>query len=39
MSCSVFYGVVCTSLFTSMFYTMLNPFDGEYMAWALLDKA
>lgn len=36
MFISVFYGVTCTSLFTAMLTSLLNPNSGEMMAWALL---
>ncbi|CAD8091129.1 unnamed protein product [Paramecium sonneborni] len=39
MACSVVYGVVVTSLFTATLYNLLTPFNGEFLAWALLDKA
>lgn len=39
MACGVVYGVVVTSLFTATLYNLLTPMNGEYLAWALLEKA
>ncbi|CAD8175502.1 unnamed protein product [Paramecium octaurelia] len=39
MGCGVVYGVVVTSLFTATLYNLLTPLNGEYLAWALLEKA